>query len=442
MRLGALFALTAIIVALAFLFLSGGTGDPRLQIVGPARSVAGVLRARASNASEVINVKEFGARGDGLADDRDAILRAVTALPSRGGVLFFPCGTYLTRSASALVTLTDRNSATIEGAGSPCTTLQQAGPGNGIELIGKTEITNIVVRDLTLDGSNRAAKGIDTQNLKDSVIERLTIAGFLDHAIDLRGLHNLHNVVRQTRITAGAGALSSSRALNIRAGNQNSSEFNYYNIGGGRYDTAIDTRGSSPFISIGDIFDGTTYAIQSNGPMVVLMPYFDFHTLKFGVYPQANNVTVVVGERGGRMDQIIHNPGHAVSDKYLNVIGSNDDTGGLIPGTLMGAVATPQKLTAEVSDFAPPRSRYTLVWRISSDAPRVITGLANGVDGKILTLSNIGAFPITLANQSGRSAVANRIITGDGVDLRISPDGSATLYYDGASARWRVIAVR
>src|SRR5438309_763023 len=134
MRLG--FPLTAIAVAVV---VSSGVGDWRLQILGPRRAVAGAARVAASSATEVINVKEFGARGDGLADDREAIARAVLALPLRGGILFFPCGTYLTRSASALVILTDRNSATIEGAGSPCTTLQQAGPGNGIELIGKTE---------------------------------------------------------------------------------------------------------------------------------------------------------------------------------------------------------------------------------------------------------------------------------------------------------------
>ena len=367
----------------------------------------------------------------------------MAALSPRGGVLSFPCGTYVTRSPSALVTVTDRNSVTIQGAGAPCTTLQQAGPGNGIELIGKTEITNIVVRDLTLDGGNRAAKGIDTQNLKDGLVERVTIAGFLDHAIDVRGTYNLHNVVRHSRITAGVGARATGRALNIRAGNQNASEFNYYDIGGpGRYDTAIDTRGSSPFISIGDIFEGTTYAIQSNGPLVALMPYFEFQTLKAGIYPQANNVTVVIGERGGRIDQIIHNPGNAVSDKYLTIIGSNDGTSGTITGTLFGAVATPQTLASDERDYAPPGSRYTLVWRLSSNAPRSLTGIANGVDGKVLTISNVGTFPITLANQSAGSAVANRIITGNGSDLAIGPDGTATLYYDGTSARWRVIAVR
>ncbi len=341
MRLGISVALGVIVLTPVVLALVG-TGSWPFQGFAFAQSVPAVSRAGVSGASEIVNVKDFGAKGDGLTDDRDAIARAVAALPARGGVLFFPCGIYITRSVSPFIAVADKNSVTIEGTGAPCTTLQQFGTGNGIELIGKTEITNIVVRDLTLDGGNRAAKGIDTQNLKDSVIERISIAGFLDHAIDIRGEYNLHNVVRHARITAGIGARASGRALNIRAGNHNASEYNYYNIGGpNRYDTAIDTRGSSPFISIGDVFDGTTYAIQSNGPLVALMPYFDFHTLKAGIYPQANNVTVVIGERGGRIDQIIHNPGNAVSDKYLTVIGSNDATGGLIAGTVLGTVATP-----------------------------------------------------------------------------------------------------
>jgi len=443
MRVRVVFTLAGVVSAIILPLVSPGVGHRTLEVLGLAQSQPVMPPAGISTASEVANVKEFGAKGDGRADDREAIARAVATLPPRGGVLFFPCGTYVTLSASALVTVTDRNGTTIEGGGASCTTLRQAGAGNGIELIGKTEITNIIVRDLTVDGSNRAAKGIDTQNLKDGLIERVTIAGFLDHAIDVRGQYNLHNIIRHSRITAGVGARATGRALNIRAGNQNASEFNYYNIGGpGRYDTVIDARGSSPFISIGDIFDGATYAIQSNGALLVLMPYFDFHSLKAGVYPHANNTTVVIGERGGGTDQIIHNPGNAVSDKYLTLIGSNDGTSGMIGGALLGAVATPQSLTANENDYAPPGSRYTLVWRLSSDAPRVVTGLANGVDGKILTISNVGAFPITLGNQSVRSAVANRIITGAGADVSIAPDGAATLYYDGASARWRVTALR
>lgn len=43
-----------------------------------------------------IDVRRFGARGDGQTDDTAAIREAIAALPPRGGVLFFPPGHYLT----------------------------------------------------------------------------------------------------------------------------------------------------------------------------------------------------------------------------------------------------------------------------------------------------------------------------------------------------------
>jgi hypothetical protein len=41
-----------------------------------------------------INVKDFGATGDGTTDDHAAIANAVTKLNSEGGILYFPKGTY------------------------------------------------------------------------------------------------------------------------------------------------------------------------------------------------------------------------------------------------------------------------------------------------------------------------------------------------------------
>jgi len=41
------------------------------------------------------NVKDYGATGNGSTDDRASILSAISAMPSTGGVLFFPAGTYL-----------------------------------------------------------------------------------------------------------------------------------------------------------------------------------------------------------------------------------------------------------------------------------------------------------------------------------------------------------
>src|SRR5512136_2044756 len=55
--------------------------------------------AATSSADTVINVTTFGAKGDGVTDDRPAIQAAIDVLTAkRGGVLRIPNGTYLLNS--------------------------------------------------------------------------------------------------------------------------------------------------------------------------------------------------------------------------------------------------------------------------------------------------------------------------------------------------------
>lgn len=45
--------------------------------------------------SNFLNVIDYGATGDGITDDYDAIMATITALPDDGGVIVFPVGTFL-----------------------------------------------------------------------------------------------------------------------------------------------------------------------------------------------------------------------------------------------------------------------------------------------------------------------------------------------------------
>ena len=63
----------------------GGFALPALAYVPPTRS----------RGSKVISVKDFGAVGNGSHDDTSAIQAAINALPSTGGTVFIPDGTYL-----------------------------------------------------------------------------------------------------------------------------------------------------------------------------------------------------------------------------------------------------------------------------------------------------------------------------------------------------------
>lgn len=72
--------------------LSGNNGS---QLVGyKGTKVGAVLRTLYARAAETISVKDFGAVGDGVANDTAAIQQAITAA-GVGGRIFFPSGDYL-----------------------------------------------------------------------------------------------------------------------------------------------------------------------------------------------------------------------------------------------------------------------------------------------------------------------------------------------------------
>jgi len=49
-----------------------------------------------------VNVKSFGAKGDGVTDDTEAIQKAVNAVPGTGGKVFIPAGTYMVEALQSV----------------------------------------------------------------------------------------------------------------------------------------------------------------------------------------------------------------------------------------------------------------------------------------------------------------------------------------------------
>ena len=99
----------------------------------PASIALSGTGATTSSSGTTINVKNYGATGNGSTDDTSAINSAISALSS-GATLLFPCGTYLTSSQLSLnlshVTVDGSSCAVIHNTSSG-TVFSVGGSGNG-----------------------------------------------------------------------------------------------------------------------------------------------------------------------------------------------------------------------------------------------------------------------------------------------------------------------
>lgn len=100
---------------------------------------------------------------------------------------------------------------------------------------------------------------------------------------------------------------------------------------------------------------------------------------------------------------------------------------------------TPTSLSADTNDWAPSGLSGTTVIRAQASAAIDLTGLTGGVDGRVVTIFNIGSNAITLKNQSTSSTALNRFAIGG--DLSVGADQSVSLIYDATSQRWRSASI-
>lgn len=104
--------------------------------------------------------------------------------------------------------------------------------------------------------------------------------------------------------------------------------------------------------------------------------------------------------------------------------------------TLSGTL-TPPALAGDVNNYNPTGLSTGFALMIDGDlADRNITGLVGGTDGRIITITNIGATNnLVLKNQSGLSTNVNRFLLS--ADTTLPMNASLALRYDGVAQRWR-----
>jgi hypothetical protein len=61
---------------------------------------------------------------------------------------------------------------------------------------------------------------------------------------------------------------------------------------------------------------------------------------------------------------------------------------------------SPTQITSNQNNYNPTGLSTATVLRLTSDASRIISGIAGGTDGRLLTLANVGSNDIVLADDS------------------------------------------
>jgi hypothetical protein len=106
-----------------------------------------------------------------------------------------------------------------------------------------------------------------------------------------------------------------------------------------------------------------------------------------------------------------------------------------IDGSLATHATSPAGMAATENDYAGAAGSFA---RLTPNAAgTAITGFAGGVDGRVLTIVNLGNPNVTLLHEDGGSVAGNRIITKGGGAIVIPSDGILSLIYDATAARWR-----
>ena len=153
------------------------------------------------------NVKDYGATGDGVTDDYDAIVDALAAIPATGGILFFPEGTYA-HGTGLNFAGADRR---VVGQNA---TLYFTGTGVGVSFdAGLTTYYGCGMEQMKLRGNANATKGLYVNRCHHGRYINITIEDVTTTAAEF--VNSVCNHVEDIRVSGNETTLSPKPATGL-----------------------------------------------------------------------------------------------------------------------------------------------------------------------------------------------------------------------------------
>ena len=169
-------------------------------------SAGAVNRSVQDKLQESISVTDFGADPTGTTDSYTAIVAAIAALPSSGGTLIFPHGTYLTNTDNLNgLSFTGKNNFVIEGRESTIKVVDGGAVTANREVMYFNTCSDGVIRNLIVDG-NRATRTVPGETSTFNVNISYSNSRLLFD--NVRSINSTSDGFYLTSSGSGAGTLS------------------------------------------------------------------------------------------------------------------------------------------------------------------------------------------------------------------------------------------
>lgn len=176
-----------------------GLTNSGLRVTRPPGATSYVWFAQASIDKIITDVRNFGAKGDGITDDRDAIQ---AALNTGAKIIRIPDGTYLLKSSLTL----SNDLQVLEGSNERGSALLYDPAASGSSLIvgkGSSDLFQVVIRNLAFQCTSNAVQNkiaLDMRDVRVSLVDNVSIgpwvsAGTNNVGLQMRGRDN--NTVRR-----------------------------------------------------------------------------------------------------------------------------------------------------------------------------------------------------------------------------------------------------
>ena len=206
-----------------------------------------------SDGSQVVNVRDYGATGNGITDDANAIAAAIAAVSGMGGTVYFPPGTYKVGTA-----IVPANDVALIGSGVGSAIIAPAGSVSAVLGAGTkaNPLTRFTMAHLTIDGANQGPafnvgiKGVFCQYLaqcqfEDLIIQNCAATGLgIDFLTQGTVIHAVR-AIGNGRLNRGGGSGGGSSGIGIGTGQYPVEDFvisDCYAASNGRYGIFIESQ--------------------------------------------------------------------------------------------------------------------------------------------------------------------------------------------------------